>query len=188
MSSRRVVPFRRKREGKTNYHKRLELLKSRKPRIVIRKTLKHIIAQIFEYQPAGDKVIVFANSKELSKLGWEYDLKNVPSAYLVGVLLAKKAIEKNITEAILDFGMARSIPKSKLYATAKGLIDGGMKIPCSEEVFPDENRLNGTHIADYSKKLNDESQKIKFSGYAKKNLDISKMPQVFEQVKAKIKG
>jgi large subunit ribosomal protein L18 len=34
------MPFRRRREGKTNYTKRLKLLLSRKPRLVVRKSLK----------------------------------------------------------------------------------------------------------------------------------------------------
>ncbi|MBT3583115.1 50S ribosomal protein L18, partial [Candidatus Woesearchaeota archaeon] len=42
-----TVKFRRRRAGKTNYHNRLALLLSRKPRLVIRKTNKYIICQIF---------------------------------------------------------------------------------------------------------------------------------------------
>lgn len=49
------VPFRRRREGKTNYHKRLKLLKSKKPRLVVRKTLNHHIAQIVVYDPKETK-------------------------------------------------------------------------------------------------------------------------------------
>ena len=59
------VPFRRRREGKTNYHKRLALLKSGKPRLVVRKTLNHHVAQIVLYDPKGDRTIVSAHTREL---------------------------------------------------------------------------------------------------------------------------
>ena len=52
------VPFRRRREGKTDYRKRLKLLLSRKPRLVVRKSLNNIIAQIVEYDEKGDRVVV----------------------------------------------------------------------------------------------------------------------------------
>ena len=69
---RRVIPFRRKREGKTNYKKRIAFLTSEKPRLVIRKSLKNITAQIVIYEPKGDKVIASACSAELTKLGWKF--------------------------------------------------------------------------------------------------------------------
>ena len=40
------IEFRRKREGKTDYKRRLRLLLSNKPRLVIRVSLKNIIIQI----------------------------------------------------------------------------------------------------------------------------------------------
>jgi len=42
----KVVTFKRKREGKTDYNKRIKLLASNMPRLVIRKSLKNITAQI----------------------------------------------------------------------------------------------------------------------------------------------
>ena len=43
-----TVPFRRKREGKTNYKKRLGLLKSKSLRLVVRKSNKHILVQLVD--------------------------------------------------------------------------------------------------------------------------------------------
>ncbi len=51
----RTVPHRRKREAKTNYKKRLALLKSGEYRLVLRKTTNTMIAQIVEYHVDGDK-------------------------------------------------------------------------------------------------------------------------------------
>ena len=50
------LPFRRKRKGKTNYKKRLKLLLSNKPRLVIRPFIKNIIAQIVEYHPNSIRI------------------------------------------------------------------------------------------------------------------------------------
>ena len=61
------MPFKRRLEGKTNYRKRLRLLLSRKPRLVVRKSLKHVRAQIIEFDPVGDKTIVSASTEELKK-------------------------------------------------------------------------------------------------------------------------
>ena len=48
-----TVQFRRKREGATNYRKRLKILASNKPRLVVRKSLKNIHASIIEYDKKG---------------------------------------------------------------------------------------------------------------------------------------
>jgi large subunit ribosomal protein L18 len=151
-----TVRHRRKREGKTNYKKRLELLKSRKDRLVIRKTNKQIILQIIRYEPDGDKAIVTVGSSELKKKGWKHSCKNLPACYLAGMLLTQKAKAKNIGEAILDLGLQTPHSGSKLYAALKGAIDAGLAIPANEKIFPSEERLKGKHIdekiaADYEK-------------------------------------
>ncbi|MEM4756409.1 MAG: hypothetical protein QW594_04745, partial [Candidatus Woesearchaeota archaeon] len=52
----KIVAFRRRRSGKTNYTKRLGLLKSGKPRLVVRKTNTAFIVQLVKHQPNGDQV------------------------------------------------------------------------------------------------------------------------------------
>ena len=44
--SRYFVPFRRRREGKTDYYQRTRLVVSDVPRMVVRKTNRHIIVQL----------------------------------------------------------------------------------------------------------------------------------------------
>ena len=51
------LSFKRKREGKTHYKKRLKILLSNKFRLVVRKSLNGIKASIVKYDPKGDKVI-----------------------------------------------------------------------------------------------------------------------------------
>jgi large subunit ribosomal protein L18 len=152
------VPLRRKREKKTNYKKRIALLKSGKPRLVVRKSLSNINAQIIEYKPEGDNVLVSANSRELLKMGYKMNRGNITSAYFTGMLLGQKAKKKNIKEAVLDIGLNKRIKGSKIYAVLKGVVDSGINIPCSKEIFPSKERIEGEHIADYAEKLKKENK------------------------------
>ena len=90
----RSVRYKRTRTRKTNYKTRLNLLKSRKSRIVIRFSKKNIWAQIINLETRGDQVLAAAHSRELVKIGWNYGKSNMPAAYLTGMLLAKKAKNK----------------------------------------------------------------------------------------------
>ena len=88
-----TVKYRRKREGKTNYKKRLGYLKSENPRLVIRKSLNNVNVQIIAFQSKGDKILASGHSKELQKYGWKNIRSNLPTAYLTGLLAGKKASE-----------------------------------------------------------------------------------------------
>ncbi|NJE25457.1 50S ribosomal protein L18 [Thermococcus sp. MV5] len=184
------VPFRRRREGKTNYHKRLALLKSGKPRLVVRKTLNHHIAQIVLYGPEGDKTVVSAHTRELMRdFGWKGHGGNTPSAYLLGLLIGYKALEKGIEEAILDIGLHPPTKGSSIFAVLKGAVDAGLNVPHSEEIYPGEDRVNGEHIATYAKMLKEEDEekyRKQFGGYLVKGLEPEKLPEHFEEVKARI--
>jgi large subunit ribosomal protein L18 len=48
------VKPRRQREGRTNYRKRLKLLRSGKVRAVVRKSIKNTQIQLIEYKEKGD--------------------------------------------------------------------------------------------------------------------------------------
>lgn len=183
-----TVAYRRKREGKTDYKKRLRLLLAGKTRLVIRKSLKSINAQIVNYDGKGDKVIAAVNSTELKKIGWSFNCKNTPSAYLVGLIIAKKAREKGVKEAILDIGLNKSVPGSKVYAVLKGAIDNGLSIPHSKEILPDEKRISGKHIEEYAAKLPKNDFDTKFSGYLKDKADPAKIRAAFDDIKNKIIG
>ncbi len=182
-----VVKYRRKLEGKTDYSLRLSLLKSRKHRLVVRKSLHYITAQIVDYEPTGDKVLVTVNSKILEKLGWSYSKNSVPAAYLTGLLLGHLAKDK-MKEAIVDIGRNVANKESRLFAVVKGAIDAGLEIPASEEILPREERVNGTHIATYAKELskNKEAYNKVFSGYIKRKVSPEKITEIFEKVKEAI--
>lgn len=185
-----TVQFRRKKEGKTNYRKRLKLLLSNKLRLVVRISLNNISAQIIEHYPKGDKVIISAHSTELKKFGWKTVGGNIPSAYLVGLLLGKKAKEKGIEEAILDAGLNSSVKGSRIYALLKGVLDSSLKVPCSENILPDEERIKGKHIINYASLLtkDNEAYKKRFSNYLKNNVNPLEFDKYFDSVKRKIIG
>lgn len=141
---------RRKKECKTDYGKRIKLLKSEKPRIVFRKTNRYLIVQYAESREAKDKIIFGLTSKELLKHGWPQNaigsLKSLTASYLTGYLTGKKILKDKLEQPIVDLGMIRVLHKTKVYAFIKGLIDAGMKISCKKEAFPEENRIKGEHI------------------------------------------
>jgi large subunit ribosomal protein L18 len=143
------IEKRRRRENKTDYKLRTNLLKSKYPRIVVRITNKYFIVQVIESSEAQDRVIAGLTSKKLLENGWDKknsgSLKSIPAGYLTGLMLAKK-LKKG--KFIVDLGMARTIPGSRVYSVVRGLVDGGLDIPCSNKVFPSDGRLNGEHLSD----------------------------------------
>jgi len=167
------MKFKRKRKCKTDYKKRLSLLKSGKVRLVVRKTNKNIIVQFVSYHPDGDKVLCSAHTNELKRHGWNGARRNLPAGYLAGLLAGVKA--KDVKGAILDIGFVPPIKGSLIYAVLKGVLDAGVEVPHSDDIFPDEKRLKGEHIAS-----NDKTKFTKF--------DSKKAVQNFEDTKKKILG
>lgn len=164
LSPKYKMPFKRRREGKTDYEQRLKLLLSKKPRLVVRRSVKYIKAQMIDFSKEGDKTIVSASSSELKKFGWKFSFDNIPSAYLVGVMIGKRSIKKGIKEAVLDIGLHPSTKGSRIYSLVKGAVDAGLKIPVGEEILPSEERIKGQHISSYLakfKNLPDEFERIR---------------------------
>ncbi|MAF51115.1 MAG: 50S ribosomal protein L18 [Nanoarchaeota archaeon] len=159
--SRIVLPYKRKQQGKTDYKKRLNLLKSGKLRFVVRKSIKNILLQIVSYEPDGDKILMSVHSSSLKKYGWDFHRGNIPSAYLTGLLCGKLAKEKDLEEANLDLGLVKSVKGSVQYAAVKGAKDSGMIIPCSEEILPNQERIEGKSISEeVNKKFLEAKSKI----------------------------
>lgn len=188
-NSRYCVPFRRRREGKTDYRLRKALVLSGKPRLVVRNSLKNIVAQIIVAKPHGDEVIASAHSRELMReYGWKAPNGNIPAAYLTGLLCGLKAKSKGVKEAILDLGLHSPSKGSRVFAALKGALDAEVDVPHTEEKMPDENRIEGKHIAQYAESLasNHEEYARKFSKYLEQNLPPETLPQHFAKVKAEI--
>ncbi|MEM3673024.1 MAG: 50S ribosomal protein L18 [Candidatus Bathyarchaeia archaeon] len=188
-NARYCVPFRRRREGKTDYRKRKALALSGKPRLVVRGALNNIVAQVVVAKPHGDEVLVSAHSRELArKYGWRAHRGNVPTAYLTGLLCGLKAKAKGVSEAILDIGLHFPSKGSRVLTVLKGALDAGMNIPHGEEKLPDEERVKGEHIAKYAKNLasNPAEYNLRFSKYLANKLQPESLPEHFEEVKKAI--
>jgi len=184
------VPYRRRREGKTNYRRRYKLLLSGLPRLVARRTLRHMIAQIVEARVEGDHVLVSAHSRQLARdFGWKGYCGNTPAAYLTGLLCGLRGARAGIGKAILDIGLQRPVRGGRVFATVKGVVDGGVEVPCDPSMFPDEDRIRGVHIAEYARRLAEEdplAYERAFSHYLARGLRPEDLPEHFDEVKARI--
>ena len=140
--------FSRRRRGITNYRKRLALLKSGIPRAVVRFSNAKVTVQIIDFAKEGDKVLATANSNDIANAGWKGSKTNIPVAYLSGMMAAKRALKAGVSSAVLDIGRITPTPGGRAFATLKGLVDGGLDVPHSNDLYPDDGRINGSHISD----------------------------------------
>lgn len=168
--SRFQTPFRRRQEGKTDYYQRKRLVAQHKAkyntpkyRLVVRFTNKDIIAQIVSSNITGDVVLTAAYAHELPQYGIKYGLTNWSAAYAVGLLIARRALQKlgldetyagveevegefELTEAVedaprpfkvfLDIGLQRTTTGARIFGVLKGASDGGLYVPHSPNRFP----------------------------------------------------
>merc|ERR1712230_339414 len=167
--SRYQVKYRRRREGKTDYYARKRLVtqaknkyNSPKYRLVVRFTNKDIIAQIVYAKIQGDVVLTSAYAHELPRYGIKHGLTNWSAAYAVGLLVARRALQKlgldetyqgveevegefELTEAVedgprpfkvfLDIGLQRTTTGARVFGCLKGASDGGLYVPHSPNRF-----------------------------------------------------
>ncbi len=95
------VKYRRRREGKTDYRARRQMVLqdktkfgSPKYRLVVRITNRDVIAQVVHAKVAGDDVIQAAYSHELPVFGISHGLTNYAAAYATGLLVARRTLAK----------------------------------------------------------------------------------------------
>jgi len=167
--------MRRRREVRTDYHQRLRLLKSGKPRLVARKSNKHTTAQLVTPGPDGDETIASAHSSDLAEHGWEAPTGNLPAAYLTGFLAGKRALDADVEEAVLDIGLNTATPGNKVFAVQEGAIDAGIEIPHNEDVLAEWPRNRGEHIAEYAEQLDEPL----YGG----DFDATELPEHFDEVR-----
>ena len=172
------VPMRRRREARTNYHQRLRLLKSGKPRLVARKSNKHVRAQLIVTGPEGDRTLASAFSGDLAEYGWEAPTGNLPAAYLTGLLAGKRALADEVTDAVLDIGLNTATPGNKVFAVQEGAIDAGLDIPHNDDVFAEWERTRGEHIASYAEQRDEPLYGGEF--------DATELPSHFDSVRETI--
>jgi large subunit ribosomal protein L18 len=184
-NARYCTKFRRRREGKTDYHARKAFVLSGMPRLVTRTSINNIIAQIIVAKPKGDEVLVSAHSRELVKYGWKAPRGNLSAAYLTGFLCGLKARAHGVEGAILDIGLYPPTKGARVFAVLKGVLDAKVNVPHSESKLPDEKRIKGEHIAKYAESLASDVEEYQstWSGYLKQEIKPETLPKHFEQVK-----
>jgi large subunit ribosomal protein L18 len=181
-----VRTLKRIREDKTNYRKRSAILIGRQLFITVKISDQNVSTQVLRPTPTGDIVLASAHSRELAKNGWKGAFNNLPACYLTGLLLGKKAIQKEIKAAILYIGKDHFT--SRVAACMKGIVDAGIRMPISEESLPGEDRINGHHIAKYSNVLkeNEEEYSSRFSAILKNGLKPEDYPSQLYEIKNRI--
>jgi large subunit ribosomal protein L18 len=183
------VPFRRRREGKTDYRARRAFIVSGKARLTVRTSINNVTAQLIMAKLHGDEVLVSAHSRELAgKYGWKAPHGNLPAAYLTGFLCGQKARQQGTEEAILDIGLRSPSKGARIFAVLKGVLDAGIEVPYSEEKMPDEKSIEGELIVKYAESLasNPEIYQRKFSKYLEQKLSPEALTKHFAEVKAEI--
>jgi len=175
-----TVPMRRRREARTDYHQRLRLLKSGKPRLVARKSNRQVRAQLVTTGPEGDLTVAAATSNDLREYGWEAPTGNMPAAYLTGLLAGLRAVEAGVEEAVLDIGLNSPTPGSKVFAVQEGAIDAGLEIPHNDSVLAEWARTRGEHVAEYAESLNGELYSGEFSA--------TELPAHFDEMRETLMG
>jgi len=182
------VPYRRRREKKTDYAARRILATSEYPRFVVRVSNKEITVQVTKSEIVGDYVLANASSQELkSKYGWKASGKNIPAAYLIGYIAGKKALGEGIGIANLDIGLKRVTTGNKVFAVVQGANDAGLEIPVDSDVVPSQEAMNGEVIAEYAKNIEDPIEyERRFSVYLRRGLRPEALPSHFDEVKTRI--
>jgi len=141
-----MAVYERRRNLKTNYAKRLALLKSGKSRIVLRVTNLYANIQYVEHNAKGDNVKLSLLSKDIKEYGWNKAFKSIPACYLTGYLFGKECLAKKLNkDTILDLGLQNAFKQGRIFACVKGINDAGLKILVDNEVYPNEDRINGKH-------------------------------------------
>ncbi|MGQ9679465.1 MAG: 50S ribosomal protein L18 [Candidatus Bathyarchaeia archaeon] len=183
------VPYRRRRKRVTDYSMRRILASSEDPRLVFRSSNSGVQVQIIRSEIMGDHLITQANSKELmKKFGWLGGTKNTPTSYLVGFLAGVKALKDGIMRANLDKGLGTPTKGSKVFAAVKGAIDAGLEVPCSEDVLPSQERIEGKILAKYIETVLEQHLEgdHRFSIFLSRGLESKDLVNHFRSVKSRV--
>lgn len=172
-----------------------------KYRLVTRITNKKVICQVIYATIQGDRVLTQATSTELEKYGVPAGYTNYAACYATGLLIARRTLdvvgqadaitgveectaeefhvededtEKKPFKVLLDVGLIRTIPGSRVFGILKGAVDGGLHVPHSVKKFPGYTepeergmdyeydasahleRIIGTHCQEYMDMLKEE--------------------------------
>ncbi|EYB99479.1 hypothetical protein Y032_0122g1070 [Ancylostoma ceylanicum] len=194
-----------------------------KYRLIVRFTNKDVIAQIAYSKIEGDVIVASAYSHELPAFGIKVGLTNYAAGYATGLLLARRHL-KNLKldqtfkgqedvngefytveeedgrspfKAVLDVGLARTTTGCKVFAVMKGVADGGIEVPHSENRFfgydseskkydaeAHRDRIFGKHVAEYMRSLKDEDEdayKRQFSHFIANGISADNLEEMYKK-------
>ncbi|KAL6724708.1 hypothetical protein Aduo_019572 [Ancylostoma duodenale] len=194
-----------------------------KYRLIVRFTNKDVIAQIAYSKIEGDVIVASAYSHELPAFGIKVGLTNYAAGYATGLLLARRHL-KNLQldktfkgqedvngefytveeedgrspfKAVLDVGLARTTTGCKVFAVMKGVADGGIEVPHSENRFfgydseskkydaeAHRDRIFGKHVAEYMRSLKEEDEdayKRQFSHFIANGIDADNLEEMYKK-------
>jgi len=207
-----------------------------KYRLVVRITNKKIITQIVYSTILGDRVVCQANSTELTKYDVPVGHTNYAACYATGLLVARRALQivgldKDITgveeadaeeyhveeehegerrpfKVILDVGLIRTIPGSRVFGVLKGAVDGGLHVPHNIRKFPGASepeertmeweydagahleRILGAHVVEFMQDLEEEDPeryKVQFSSYIENDIEPDSVEDMYKECHQKIR-
>lgn len=95
-------------------------------------------------------MVATVNERSLRKRGGlQVDGNSTPVCYLVGYMLGKLALSREVEEAVLDIGR-RKLTRGggRITAVLKGAVDAGLYVPHDESILPSEDRIKGKHLKD----------------------------------------
>lgn len=136
------IKYRRRRDGKTNFAKRLALVKGGKTRMVVRRSNKGVVVQFVDFEPEGDKTILTVNGTHLAKEHKWPSKRNVWTAYLTGLKAGMMAKEKGVKEFVLDMGMYVPSKGSVIFAALQGAADSGLSTKFDAGIVPQDKLSN----------------------------------------------
>jgi len=189
-----------------------------KYRLITRITNKKVICQIAYATIQGDRMLCQATSTELTKYGLPVGHTNYAACYATGLLIARRALEivgladaitgveecnaeefhveeedneRRPFKCILDVGLIRTIPGSRVFGILKGAVDGGLHVPHSVKNFPGFTeaekgeqyqydasahleRITGVHVQEFMENLQEEDPeryKVAFSKYIENDIE-----------------
>ena len=100
-----------------------------------------------------------------------------------------RAAEKGIKEAVPDIGLHSPSKGARVFAAIKGFIEAGVMVPHDEDILPDDERVEGRHIANYASNLASTDKELyerRFSNYLSNNLPPEDLPKHFHETKERI--
>ena len=224
------VPRHRSHTTHTHTHKTLRY-NTPKYRLVVRFSTRDITAQIVHATLAGDVILCAAYAHELPRYGLTVGLTNYAAAYATGLLVARRALtvlgladtytgaeeatgeDFTVEEVdgaprpftvLLDTGLKRTSTGSKVFATLKGALDGGLDVPHSEKRFVgydaaekalDAETLQkyvlGGHVGEYMEELAEEDPEryqAQFARFVQAGVGPDDLEALYRKVHAAIRA